>query len=504
MGGVVETLDEIWADDRLGRREDAQLLFDFLVRRHEERRADGTKGAYVVNLNAGWGHGKTFFMERFQRQLKASGYLTASVNAWRDDSSKEPVVAVMAAIEASLKPHFAKADTARKAWDIAKANSATVLASLVKGASRRLAEKYAGQAIHEIADMFDQKDFLPEQMEELLTDKVQDQAASALSGKVTTLLTKYVDQKIVDYESRIKSSSQFQSRMRNVLSELESSGSVKAPFFVLIDELDRCRPTYAIEMLEQVKHLFDIDNTIFIIATDGDQLSHSVKAVYGEGFDGKRYLLRFFQRHYRFEHRDLSEFVNYLFSVYKIDMIKIGTPFNAEAVDVFVGAMKEYDVTLRDAEQCFDILRSILTVWEYKCPVQLSIILPLIIFYQRHDLKSMSHYMDSNGSPPNEKSTEWYIQSWEENEYRRRSIISVPASSLNSSLLAQAKISLNNIYSYEPSSTETRYVMQVLQNEFQVVHGNSHTSGKETRSVLNKYPSIVRRIGRLSASDETS
>lgn len=51
------------------------------------------------------------------------------------------------------------------------------------------------------------------------------------------------------------------------------------PFFIFIDQLDRCRPTYAIEMLEQVKHLFDIDHAVFVIATDGDQLARSIKAV---------------------------------------------------------------------------------------------------------------------------------------------------------------------------------------------------------------------------------
>lgn len=499
---MAETLDEIWADDRLARRDDAHLLFDFLIRRHEERRAEGSKGAYVVNLNAGWGHGKTFFMERFQRQLQAAGYLTAFVNAWRDDSSKEPVVAVMAAIEASLKPHFAKADGARKAWDVAKANSATVLASLVKGASRRLAEKYAGKAIDEIAEILEDKNFIPENMDELFSEENQKIASEAASSNVTTLLTKYVDQKISDYDSRIKSAGQFQSRMRKVLIELESSGKVKAPFFVLIDELDRCRPTYAIEMLEQVKHLFDIENTIFLISTDGDQLAHSVKAVYGEGFDGKRYLLRFFQRHYRFDQRDLTQFVKYLFSSHKIDMLKIGTPLNAEAVDVFVGAMKEYGVTLRDAEQCFDILRSVLTVWEYKVPVQLSVILPLIIFYHRHDMESMDEYMATTGLHQSAKVTEWHVNSWEVDDYRRRVAVKKPTQSFNSSLLGRARSSLRDIYDYEASSPETRYAMQVLQNEFQSVHGNTIPESGGPFSIINQYPKIVRRIGRLSNQEE--
>ena len=55
----------------------------------------------------------------------------------------------------------------------------------------------------------------------------------------------------------------------------------KRKVFVLVDELDRCRPTYAIEMLETIKHFFSLDNYIFVVATDTNQLSHSIKAVYG-------------------------------------------------------------------------------------------------------------------------------------------------------------------------------------------------------------------------------
>ena len=66
------------------------------------------------------------------------------------------------------------------------------------------------------------------------------------------------------------------------------------PAFIFIDELDRCRPNYAVEMLETIKHIFNIPGVTFVVATDTDQLQHTVKAVYGEGFDAKVYLGRFF------------------------------------------------------------------------------------------------------------------------------------------------------------------------------------------------------------------
>ncbi|TLX45598.1 hypothetical protein C1E24_18115 [Pseudoalteromonas phenolica] len=83
----------------------------------------------------------------------------------------------------------------------------------------------------------------------------------------------------------------------------------QAKAFILIDELDRCRPSYAIEMLEIIKHFFETPNFVFVVATDTKQLSHSIKAVYGSGFNGEEYLTRFFNRTASIPKGDLSGFI---------------------------------------------------------------------------------------------------------------------------------------------------------------------------------------------------
>ena len=82
------------------------------------------------------------------------------------------------------------------------------------------------------------------------------------------------------------------------------------PIFILIDELDRCRPDYAISLLEIVKHIFDIKNFVFIIATDTDQLQHSIKNVYGNDFSANDYLGRFFHRRFTLKSPELNELIN--------------------------------------------------------------------------------------------------------------------------------------------------------------------------------------------------
>lgn len=100
---------------------------------------------------------------------------------------------------------------------------------------------------------------------------------------------------LAQHEEQVSSISSFRVQLSKLATEVsKASGKHKLPVFVFIDELDRCRPTFAIELLETVKHLFDVTEFIFVIATDTEQLEHSIKAIYGSGFDARNYLSRFF------------------------------------------------------------------------------------------------------------------------------------------------------------------------------------------------------------------
>ena len=62
---------------------------------------------------------------------------------------------------------------------------------------------------------------------------------------------------------------------------------------IIIDELDRCTPGYAIKTLEAIHHVFDSDGITFVLGLHRQQLMESIKAVYGQGFDAEGYLDRF-------------------------------------------------------------------------------------------------------------------------------------------------------------------------------------------------------------------
>ena len=63
---------------------------------------------------------------------------------------------------------------------------------------------------------------------------------------------------------------------------------------VFVDEIDRCNPRYAVDFLECIKHFFDCANVQFVFSTNIKQLAESICNVYGAGFDGTRYLNKFF------------------------------------------------------------------------------------------------------------------------------------------------------------------------------------------------------------------
>lgn len=83
-------------------------------------------------------------------------------------------------------------------------------------------------------------------------------------------------------------------KFRTALIELtEKCGGV----YIFIDELDRCKPSFAIDTLETIKHYFDVPGLIFIFGVDMTQLSHAIARRYGENFDSIGYLSKFFDHH---------------------------------------------------------------------------------------------------------------------------------------------------------------------------------------------------------------
>jgi len=124
---------------------------------------------------------------------------------------------------------------------------------------------------------------------------------------------------------------------------------------LIVDELDRCKPTYAVELLETIKHLFKNDRIIFIIANNSEQLTHSITNYYGLNFDGYGYLNRFFDLIIELNDVDVKK---YLENVCEIDETSYYYNYALYSITEFFSfSMREVNRLLSD----FEILHNYFT-----------------------------------------------------------------------------------------------------------------------------------------------
>ena len=79
-----------------------------------------------------------------------------------------------------------------------------------------------------------------------------------------------------------------------------------------MDELDRCRPSYAVRLLERIEHYFINDRITFVFSVNLEQLQHTIKNFYGNDFDACRYLDRFFDLRLSLPPINTTKYYNYL------------------------------------------------------------------------------------------------------------------------------------------------------------------------------------------------
>lgn len=269
-----EASNELPADN-MRRANHAQNLTLFLVQK-------GQNDNYVLNLNAKWGTGKSYFLKRWVQEIEQT-YPTVYIDAWSSDHSSDPLLSVVSEVINKLKELKKISAIEQKLFEgVAKAVKATAPA-VIKAVVRKQLER-AGVNLDELGDVLS-----------------NDDAAEAGA--------KLVEQAIKAHNEASVGVKKIKSSVQDWLKSVVGSTERRYPLFIFIDELDRCRPTYAIEMLETIKHIFDMKNVVFVIATDKEQLEHSIRAIYGAEFDSRLYLERFFSRTVTLSNPSRIEFI---------------------------------------------------------------------------------------------------------------------------------------------------------------------------------------------------
>lgn len=327
-----------YPEDNLGRKKYAEFLHNYLA-------CNASNGGYVLNLNAKWGAGKTYFINRWIESIK-NVHPVVYIDAWKQDYSNDPMLTVVSSLLSALSEHLPK--ESQHVSNISE-KSARFIKALAPALMKGLVKKTTGVNLDDIS--YDSEE--PELQDGAKQDTIATNSIAEASGSLVKCL-------IDEHNSKLKSVQHLRNGIKEIVNAVVAlDNELKVPAFVFIDELDRCRPSYAVEMLEVVKHFFELDNIVFVITTDTEQLQHAVKAVYGEGFDAQTYLGRFFRRRYSLNEMSRYQFINQIVQTKVTLDPKWGNhipritelPYLSSAISIVAN---HFELSLRDTEQLLD------------------------------------------------------------------------------------------------------------------------------------------------------
>jgi hypothetical protein len=325
----------------------------------------------VLSINAPWGQGKTTFLEMLHAQLKIKGHNSIYFSAWETDFASDPLQAFLGEINENIETLVNDDTEKNKAWETTKKAGSHIL--------RKGIPALIKVGTVEILD----------------AEKIiEDESSKMMEGLTKDFLEEYTKNKEANF--------QFKSGVSKIRS---NEGSTATRLFIFIDELDRCRPTYAIELLERIKHLLDIEGLVFVLAMDKIQLSHSVKGIYGAEFEAIGYLRRFIDIEYTLPESDLDAFVDQLYITFGFNdffqkrmqhsEFQYDKDYLKETFKLLANAKK---LSLREVEQLFAQINLVIKSTDEKTYLYPALLAFLIIAKEYH-YDNYNDYINKGDTP---------------------------------------------------------------------------------------------------------
>ena len=324
----------------------------------------GEDDGFVLNLNGCWGSGKTEFLKRMYTELHKRNHPVIYIDAWESDFTDNPLLVISSELLNQLSEMFEVSGS-----DMDKLTE--YLGKFAKGTSIALSAFVSKKLLGESS--------VGVEMAKALFEKSPQDFLNSLKD---------------DYSEQIEAIKNVRMQLEQLAENLKEQHDKQTPVVVLVDELDRCRPNYAIEMLEVIKHFFTTKHFVFVVATDTAQLKHSIKAVYGNKFDSETYLRRFFNREARLGEPDLNNFINtYSFDIPHNLILypSLNNQHSDQPIQQFLTwTIRAFELTLRDADQLVAKIKSSLrTIGRDEDTIQLvnifSLIIALVEFERDHE-----------------------------------------------------------------------------------------------------------------------
>ena len=303
---------------------------------------DRLRAGAVLAIDAPWGEGKTWFGRNWEQYLKDKDHKVVFIDAFEQDYVEDPFLLLAAEIAEVMGNKDATEEFRSKAAGVMKAILPIGTKALIN---------IMGRVALGTSDVA----------------KVVEDGISAASDETADAAGKWVEGKI-NYHAQEKDS------LKSFKDEITKIAAAQdKPVVIIIDELDRCKPTFAVQLIERVKHLFDVPNLVFVLLLNRNQLEKAVKGVYGAETDASAYLGKFVNFFFMLPKRTSVDMTNnnhvkiYVFHVFKRynfeNKGRQGFEDNLSAMATI------YGMSLRDIEQAialyafaqpFDILNNFL------------------------------------------------------------------------------------------------------------------------------------------------
>ena len=286
-----------------------------------------SRSSCTFALNGKWGSGKTFVLNMLEQQLReyqdGEKYIVFHYNCWQYDYYEEPLVAIIAAMLDSLdeQTKLFSPDTReslRRKMAIAK--------PILKAIAISFAKNKLGLDPTETFTLADETISSAEQARE----KIKDEHA---------------------YDQYYA----FKEMIQSAKAELEKLATTQM-VVIVVDELDRCLPSYAIKVLERLHHLFyGLENVSVLLAVDKLQLDTTVKQIFGEDTNVTTYLKKFINFELTLDVGEIEGSFTERYGDYiaLFDETLLETNFS---IDKFVAALFS-DIEIREQERLMDRIK---------------------------------------------------------------------------------------------------------------------------------------------------
>lgn len=282
-------------NDLLGRKDIAQLWQDTLLKSGKH---------FVMAVDASWGMGKSYFARNWECKLLHDDYKVCYIDAFEYDFTDDPFMTITSnLIEAfeftELEEVSNKLNTFFRAF---KGHLGAVVPALVGGVIKIVSN------IPQIGGIAD----IGSSLINAASNAVKDAKNKSMNPADEVL------QSDLSYSATMI---QFKDKLKELIEKQNSN----KPFIIIVDELDRCKPTYAIEFLEKLKHLFDIPNMIFILFINEKELASAISHTYG--VNGSDYLGKFINFKIELKNKneklETSKIMSFIERKFNFDNIKV-------------------------------------------------------------------------------------------------------------------------------------------------------------------------------------